>query len=77
MTKLTEASAYELGRQGRLLGYPLANNSFTKMAWDNVVRNIGYRAAPKYHDWTHWEALWNKGWLDMNHDLSFERGDHD
>ena len=73
--KMTENSAYEMGRRGRLAGFPILNNSFSKMAFDNVVRNIGKRAAPRYVEWTHWETLWNKGWLDVDRELRLGCGE--
>jgi len=61
--------AYQMGRDCRVAGHDITSNSFSKMAWDNVVRNIGRRAAPPMETWNHWQAQWNKGFLDMEHEM--------
>jgi len=72
--KPTEATAYEMGRECRVAGHCISSNSFSDIAWHNVVRNIGRKMAPKYDEWMHWQAIWSKGWLDMDHDLRFPEG---
>ena len=64
--RVTEATAYQMGRDCRAIGYALTSNTFSKVAWDNVVRNVGRSLAPKYPEWARWAAMWSKGWLDEN-----------
>ena len=69
--KITDHIAIQQGKESRIRGIPVLNNTYSRMAWDNMVRNLGTSSSPKREIWQAWAKLWEQGWNEMEQELRY------